>query len=337
MEQLKQYYTNIYSVAYSSCGHYLVAGNTYGDIAIFNLSPYLEKDDSEQFEELHKYPYYKFKAHDAPIYSIVSNKQLIISGGVAELKVWKWSDVKKKNAKSCWSFTIPQGDSLVKPEINAMVLSKKDDNGLLYVGCGNSKLYCLDVEKQTLLFVLEGHTDSINCIDLGNSGQECVSGSEDGSMRLWDARKGGNAIHVLEPYKHNLVNRPEQGKWIGCVGFDSSDDWLVCGGAPTLGVWHIRSLAPSTRLEKPGILSYVALFHEDTIISGGSEPFINHWSLDGKLNIEVPSSSSNIFTIGVNSSPTQQILASAGSNYKIDLCTDFRYKDVALYFCNNSE
>ncbi|CAL1283171.1 unnamed protein product [Larinioides sclopetarius] len=334
MNQLKQHYTTVYAVAYSSCGYYLAAANNYGCIAIFKLSPLLDNEENAQLEASQKYPVFKFSAHAGPIYSLLSTKQLIISGGVGELKLWKWSDLKRREAKSLWTFFIPQGESLTKPEINSMVLSEKENEGILYAGCGDNKVYCLDIEKRTLLFVLEGHSDYIHCVDLGHSNQECVTGSEDGSVRVWDSRKGGNAVHVLEPHKHQIANRPEFGKWIGCLALDSSDDWLVCGGGPHLCVWHLRSLAPSTQLLKPQVTSNVVAFHEDMIISGGSEPFVSHWSLDGKLQTEVPTSASNVFCLGINSSPTQQVLATGGSSYKIDLCTDFRYKDFSLCFCD---
>ncbi|XP_035220852.1 THO complex subunit 6 homolog [Stegodyphus dumicola] len=182
---------------------------------------------------------------------------------------------------------------------------------------------------------MEGHMDYVHCVDLGNSSQECLSGSEDGTVRMWDARKGGNAVHVIEPYKHNLSSRPELGKWIGCLAFDSSDDWLVCGGAPSLCVWHIRSLSPSTKMQKPHMTSNVVHFYDDMVISAGSEPYINHWSLDGNLQIEVPVAATTVLTLGINSSPTQQVLSAAGSSYKIDVCTDFRYKDFSLFFCDS--
>ncbi|KAG8187668.1 hypothetical protein JTE90_005520 [Oedothorax gibbosus] len=334
MDQLKQYYTTIYAVSYSSCGYYLAAASNYGYIAVFNLSPLLDNDENQHLETGQKYPLFKFPAHNDAIYSLISNKQLLISGGVGSIKVWKWSDVKRKEAKSLWTFTIPQGGSLTKPEVNSMVLSKKTEGAILYAGCGDNKIYALDLETRALLFVLEGHTDYIHCVDLGSNSQECVSGSEDGSVRIWDGRKGGEAVHVLEPYKHQLANRPELGKWVGCVALDSTDEWLVCGGAPNLCVWHVRSLAPTTQLLKPQVTSTVALFHDDMVVSGGSEPCLNHWSLSGKLEFEVPTSASSVFCMDISASPTQKVLAVGGSSYKIDLCTDFRYKDFSLLFCD---
>ncbi|GFT77442.1 THO complex subunit 6 homolog [Nephila pilipes] len=335
MNKLKQYYTTVYAVAYSSCGYYLAAANNYGNIAIFKLSSLFECGANIHLEASRKYPIFQFSAHVGPIYSLISTKQFIISGGVGDLKIWKWSDVKKKEVKSIWTFFIPQGESLTKPEVNSLVMSKKEDEGILYAGCGDNKIYCLDIKKQSILFVLEGHTDYIHCIDLGKNSQECVSASEDGSVRIWDSRKSGDAVHILEPHKHQLANRPEFGKWIGCVALDSSDEWLVCGGAPNLCMWHLRSLAPSTQFLKPQMTSNVVCFREDMIISGGSESYINHWSLDGKLRSEVPSSSSSVFCLGYNTSSSQQILAAGGSSYKIDLCTDFRYKNFSLFFCDS--
>ncbi|GIY96265.1 THO complex subunit 6 homolog [Caerostris extrusa] len=235
MNKLKQHYTTVYAVAYSSCGSYLAAANNYGSIAIFKLSPLLEYDENTQLEASQKYPFYSFSA---------STKQLIISGGVGELTLWKWSDVKRKEKKPVWTFFIPQGESLTKSEINSI-----ENEGIIYAGCGDNKIYCLDIIKQTLLFVLEGHTDYIHCLDLGSSSQECISGSEDGTVRIWDGRKGGTAIHVLEPHKHQMASRPEFGKWIKCVALDSSDDWMVCGEVPIYACGTFDFLHPVRNLQ----------------------------------------------------------------------------------------
>lgn len=330
MEELKQYYTTIFSVVYSSCGSYLAAGSGYGTIAVFDLSPFLDCDNNRQVEESERKPYYKFNAHKDPIYSLVSNKKLIISGSVGEIKAWKWTDVKRKEAKVLWTLQIPIGEWM-KPEVNAMVLSEKDES-LLYAGCGNNNVHCYDLESKTLKFTLEGHTDYIHCLSLGSSSSECVSGSEDGTVKIWDTRKSGSAVHTIEPYKHMLASRPELGKWIGCLAFDSADDWLVCGGAPILCIWHLRTFLPSTQLHKPKATSTVAHFYGGKVISAGSEPVVNHWSFDGKLLIEVPTSARTIYDIGINSSPSQKILSTCGSSHKIDVCTDFRYRDFSLLF-----
>lgn len=330
VDEMRQYYTTIFSLAYSPCGYYLAACDNYGSITIFNLTPYLDKEESILLRNTEKGPFYKFSAHSSPVFSLVSSKKLLISGSIGEIKAWKWSDLKRKEAKPVWTYYIPQGENLTKPEVNSMVLGSKDDESLLYFGCGDFNVYCLDIETQALKLTFEGHIDYVHSVDVGSSGQECVSGSEDGSVRIWDARSGGRSVHILEPFRHKMADRPEVGRWIGCVAYDSSDDWLACGGAPSLCIWHVRSLSPATRMAKPRVATNVVLFSEDGLISAGSESCINHWSLDGNLNIEVPSSAVSMFSVAVNTSPSQQILAASGTSWKIDVCTDFRYRDFSL-------
>lgn len=332
MELLKQYYTTVFAVSYSPCGKYLAAANSHGKIAVFNLSLFLSCDDETYPNEENLKPIYKFQAHNSPIYSLISTDQFLVSGSVGEICAWKWSNMKRKEAEKVWRIQIPQGENLTQPEVNALLYSAKENEELLFAGCGDSKIYCYDMETRNLKLVFEGHEDYINCLALGNNSQECLSGSEDGTVRLWDTRRGGKASFVIEPYKQKMCNRPPLGKWIGCVAFDANDDWLVCGGAPILTIWHMRSLSPSTQLPKPDVTSHVVTFHEDMIVSAGSEPYINHWSFDGELKAEVPASASSIYSIGINSSPTNKVLCAAGNNHKIDICTNFMYRDFSLVF-----
>lgn len=61
-------------------------------------------------------------------------------------------------------------------------------------------------------------------MNINFSGNELVSGGEDGLVNIWDARVK-SVINKIEPHKNDKIARPELGKWIGAVGFN--DDWLV--------------------------------------------------------------------------------------------------------------
>lgn len=56
------------------------------------------------------------------------------------------------------------------------------------------------------------------------SDNQLVSGSEDGTVRLWDFRQSA-ATSIIKPYENPKLNRPELGKWVGAASL--SDDWLV--------------------------------------------------------------------------------------------------------------
>lgn len=57
-------------------------------------------------------------------------------------------------------------------------------------------------------------------------GNQLATGSEDGTVRIWDTRKS-KAVHTITPHSDNKLSRSKLGKWIGAVAMN--DDWLVKG------------------------------------------------------------------------------------------------------------
>ncbi|KAK2173760.1 hypothetical protein NP493_850g00038 [Ridgeia piscesae] len=181
---------------------------------------------------------------------------------------------------------------------------------------------------------LKGHTDYIHAVAMLNTGQECVTASEDGSVRIWDLRRPLEATQVIEPYKNENCARPQLGRWVGCVAVDTADDWMVCGGGPKLCLWHLRSLAATAVFDTPGVCQKTALFHDDSIISAGNQPFVHHWSVNGEERSKVPCSPTSIFSLKVNStSENAKVLSVAGNCHKVDICTNFGYRAFSLETC----
>jgi THO complex subunit 6 len=138
-------------------------------------------------------------------------------------------------------------------------------------------------------------------------------------------------VHIIEPQKNDECARPKIGKWISTVAVDKVDDWMICGGGPALCMWHMRSMSPTTVFQTPNAAVNFAMFHDDLIISAGSEPFVNHWALNGDRNAHVPCSPTNVFSVAVNNrSDNYKVLCTAGNSYKIDVCTNFSYKAFCL-------
>ncbi|XP_025920212.1 THO complex subunit 6 homolog, partial [Apteryx rowi] len=80
---------------------------------------------------------------------------------------------------------------------------------------------------------LRGHRDYVHCLALRDQLHQCLSGGEDGTVRLWDLRTGAQ-VQVIEVHKYEECSRPQNGKWIRCLATDS--DWMVsgAGGAAVL-------------------------------------------------------------------------------------------------------
>ncbi|XP_078064706.1 THO complex subunit 6 homolog, partial [Mustelus asterias] len=160
--------------------------------------------------------------HEGPVYSLVSTSRQLISSGTGDVKAWNWNELVKKVCKEAWTRRPAFGTRLDIPEINSLVLNQKDNS--LFMACGDNTIHAMDLENGTFTHTLRGHKEYVHCLVLREGQKECVSGSEDGTVRLWDLRSASQ-IQMIEPYKYEKCARPQYGKWIGCLCIDS--DWMV--------------------------------------------------------------------------------------------------------------
>ncbi|PVD31603.1 hypothetical protein C0Q70_07018 [Pomacea canaliculata] len=323
-------YTIVYDQCFSPCGKYLAAGSNYGDIAIFNMSAALSSDATEKS----KHPVFIFKGcKDGGIFCLTSTETFLLSAGDGEIQAWRWSDLTAKTAKLAWSLTLPRSGVLANAEVNSMIINQQSHKSCLYAGGGDKKIHTWDLETGQYLSALEGHTDYIHKLLLMNEGQDCLSASEDGTVRIWDTRTTGESVQCIEPFKNELCARPLMGKWLRCLAVDSEEGWLICGGGPKMSAWHLRTLSPTTVFDTPSVSQNVALFHEDYILSAGSLACMNHWMLTGQLKSSIPCSPTSVFSLNINKrSDASKVLCIAGASPYIDVCINFGYTSFALVF-----
>ncbi|XP_013380726.1 THO complex subunit 6 homolog [Lingula anatina] len=327
----KQLHTTIFSQAFSPGGKYLAVGTSFGEIAVFNISASLSRNSNEEDMK----PTFLFKATDGPIYCLTTTDKFLISAGTGDVIAWNWVDVLRKTPKVAWSLPIPTNRyGLSNPEVNSLAIESKDGGKRLFAGCGDNNTYIWDLESGSLVQTLAGHTDYVHSVALKSLSDQCVTGSEDGTVRLWDLRTPQEPVAVIEPYSEVTCARSEYGRWIGCVAVDPTDDWLVCGGGPKLSLWHLRTFAVTTVFDTPGACQQYTSFFEDTIISAGSEPYVNHWYINGDRRSRVPCTPTSVCNVTINSeAENNKVLSVVGSSAKVDLCTNFGYKALSLTVC----
>nr|CAD7589232.1 unnamed protein product [Timema genevievae] len=270
---------------------------------------------------------YHFTAkQDVQVCSMVTTEKFLITGMVGEIVGWNWKSIKSStNPRLDWEIQIPTPkDALEKPDVNSLIFDKT--KGLLYAGCGDDKIYVFNLESRQLLRTMEGHEDFVHC--LHNLGNILASASEDGLVKLWDLRQK-EPTKSLQPHLKQEVARPALGKWVGTVAL--SEDWLLCGGGPRLSLWHLRTLDVTTsfNLDDNGI--HVAMFYDDRVMAGGASPHFYHLNYSGDVYAQVPSSSTTIYSAVYQELP-HKVMCLAGSSNKIDLCTNFSYRDQVLSF-----
>lgn len=285
-ERVSQLYMTIFAQEFSPCGKYLAIANSYGDLAVHQLDSVLKfrsgktkLDDVKIKGETAN----KFQAHEDPVFSLTSNDKFLVSGSIAQIKGWRWTDISsadpfssKHNAPS-WVLNVPVNKAVgSRPEINFMII--KGD--ILYAAAGDGNVYGWSLETTALVRKYEGHSDYVHCLAMKDDNL-LLSGGEDGSLRFWDPRTSAPCVSLMEPYKNTSCARPSIGKWISCV--DIEEDRVLCGGGPHLSLFHLKmsssmyhqskysSATPLHVFKNAGsVTQNVVKFHEDGFLCAGN-------------------------------------------------------------------
>ncbi|XP_028310922.1 THO complex subunit 6 homolog [Gouania willdenowi] len=314
---------SVFSQSFSPCGRFLAAGNNYGEIGLFSLSAALSPDATAANQK----PVLTFTAHDGPIFSLISTDVHLLSAGNGEISGWSWNDLIKKTVRPLWTKRPSCRSSLEVPEINSMTLNPRDNN--LVVGGGDNNVHILDMEHGVFKAVLQGHTDYIHCVTIRDREGDILSAGEDGAVRVWDSRTS-ESVHCIEVYKHESCARPQFGKWLSCVTTDS--DWMLCGGGPSLSLWHLRSLSPASVFPLIGCQRQ-ATFHQDMIIAAGDGAFVSHCLLGGEVKAQIPCTPQSINTLQLNTNSSEhRVLTVGGSSRHMDVFTNLSYRAFSLHF-----
>lgn len=177
-----------------------------------------------------------------------------------------------------------RGALLPYNEVNALAIAPT--SGHVFCAGGDSQAHEWDVATQTFVRQYTGHDDYLHTLRYLTHSQELVTGSEDGSIGLWDVRQA-RSLECLRPQMPNAsANAPRL--WVGCVANDASEQWLACGGgqhrAPGhaqasgfLSMWHLPSRVPVHATATASDVHDVVFHHMD-LLSVGNEAYLRKWN-----------------------------------------------------------
>ncbi|XP_014246386.1 THO complex subunit 6 [Cimex lectularius] len=317
----KKFYNTVLSQVFSPCGNWLICGCIYGDIAIFDLKSILK--DNENADKVPKHIY--TVPNKEQVCSLSSSDKFLIVGTVGAIFGLDWDTIKSLSPQVSWTITLPtSNDKLLKTDVNSMFVK---ENAELYAGCGDCTIYAFSLEDGKMIRNYKGHTDYIHSITTNE--QIMASASEDGSVRLWDFRQPG-MTNMLEPSKDPKLSRPHLGKWIGDV--DLTQDWMVCGGGPGLGLWHLRTLEMMSIFNSTSDnIFHITKLQGGSVLAGGSGNHFYQLSYTGQVLSKLQTSSSTIYSALYTTTPNE-VLTLAGASSSIDICTNFTYSHQVVSF-----
>lgn len=324
--KLKTHYCVAVSQTISTDKKFLFVGTNFGNVFLFSLQQ-LQDFSTQGFGESEatlesNLPLQVIQVGESQIYSLAYFNDFLIVGTNAEILGFAFN--KGQIGKQTWCIRIPSTpENAEMNEVNFMWMDT--DNGHLYAGCGDANIYGISLNDGKILRTYAGHADYIHSLDGNVANNQIVSASEDGTVKFWDMRQK-KATRKIEPHKKEQLERKNFGKWLGTVSL--TDDWLVCGGGPRFGLWHLRSNEVTQVFDFPGKV-HVSAFIEDLIVVGGEHQKLNQYNFNGDLVAEVPVSSSSIYSLTYASNPTKFLTLGGASNF-IDFCTNFNFRDYAL-------
>jgi serine/threonine protein kinase len=115
------------------------------------------------------------------------------------------------------------------------------------------------------------HTGGVQCLAFRRDGQRLVTGSDDGTARLWDTTTGELTLPLLV-----------HGQWITHASFSNDGRLLVTGGMDgSAHVWEVATGLAVCRLAERTALVWSAAFSEDgsRVVTAGLDGVTRAWNV----------------------------------------------------------
>ena len=200
-------------------------------------------------------------------------------------------------------------------EVNGLAADASSSR--IFAAAGDSNAYCWDVETGSVLNTFRGHLDYLQCVTFLERSSVLATGSEDGSLKLWDVRQSGNdAVCTMKLAEDGASGTSS---YVMCSTASTSEDWLAFGGSVRgigrLSACHVpsRKMLSSVPVKEYGCVQSVAYFDDGgDLATVGDSPEILHWTVDATSRTrQVSSSSSSLYTIAQSEKIPCTIVAGA--------------------------
>lgn len=119
-----------------------------------------DKKDNDVIRDMEPIQVFKV-SNKHSIYSLAFHRNFLVVGTTGEISGYAWSN--EKLGKKLWTIVIPSSeDSLGFADVNYLWLDEGND--LLYAGCGDNKIYCMNLDNGQILRDFNEHKDYIHAV-----------------------------------------------------------------------------------------------------------------------------------------------------------------------------
>ncbi len=275
----------VWSLAISPDGEYVVSGNNYGTLEFFALKTGELKRRLGQHENVVR-----------SLAFVLETDKLVSGDGNGNIKVWNLQNNNlerqlQTDSASIWALAAsPNGQTLVSSgqdrriivwnlatgEPNGIISQERivyalafSPDGILASGGEDNIVKIWNVKDRTFLKSFEGHQDAVRAIVVSPDGKYLISGSWDKTIKVWEL-ESGKLITTFKGHKDRVVT----------VAI-SNDSRTVFSGSidNTIKVWSIENARLITTLSQHHnwVLALATTQQENLLVSGSKDSSIKLW------------------------------------------------------------
>ncbi|XP_071736508.1 THO complex subunit 6 [Rutidosis leptorrhynchoides] len=314
--------------------NFIIAASSDGSIASYSLSSIISSlplgyGNSRAQNLFVAEPKTLIHGHDGPAYDLKfygdgDDSLLLSCGDDGRIRGWKWMDFMNADQdglsqggrlKPQIELANPQhkgpwGALSPIPETNAIAVDT--EGGSIYSAAGDSCLYCWDVERSKVKQTFKGHDGYLHSVVARNSYKQIITGSEDGTARIWDCRNG-KCINVVEP------GTDKKSAYVSCIALDATEKWLACGSGRNLSVWNLSASEKISGISTRACVQDIC-FDDNQILAVGAEPLLSRYDINGVMLSQIQCIPQSTFSVSLHPSGVTCV---AGYGGVVDVISQF--------------
>ena len=252
----------IFTLAFSPDGNKLVSGSADGTVRVWNTT---DIENRKNVEEL-----WKFSEHNGLVLTLAfltEDGNILASGS-------------QNGSIFFWNLITGEGQDVISGDAFPAVISLATfpERMLLATGRSDNIIRVWSLSDGNLKHIFNGHEDDITSLTFKSDGNMLISGSADGSVKMWDTSIGANTIEPVHEFPH-------RSDWVNSVALHETvlaDTTLASANFNgTIMLWDIVTKNPLYTLTGDrGSVESIAFSRDGkTLASGGRDGRVLLWEL----------------------------------------------------------